>query len=615
MDAHATSWRRLQTWSRHLPVATKLSLRLVLVLALLGGAATIAIFTGTRQVARFRDVARVDVPLLRAASEIEINANEAAAALLLYLDIGDTAAFARHHNDRLELKQHLDRYRNATTTSPVGARRMTVLVSGFDSVAGEAITAAQRQRRLLSELADAQSSLHVLLAARDRATSAVSSTGLRDAREALLRHAGSTWEFVAAEDPAVLGRIDTEAARYRAATAAHATAAARLSVQRDIRLLEDRYFALAGEVVDVQRAQRARLTEIGRVRRSLDELLDQIVQAPVEQRLDAFVGDLGRVRRTQVGITLGALLIALALAAVAAERLALEINSPLAELVSVSDRMSAGDLDQRVKMDASREFNVLGRAFNRMADSLRESEDRRSRALMRARSASAAKSRFVADVSHEMRTPLTSLRGSLILLANRAVDPASASGHRLLQVAIGSTDRLIRMINDRLDLDKIEAQQSGSELVEVDLASVVSDGLAEVGTLALAKEIAFDVTGSAPPAWGNPDALVQVVVNLVGNAIKFSPAGSTVRVSMSAVRDRARVSISDEGPGIAETDAERVFGRFEQLGAGDSATGTGLGLAIARSIVQDHGGDIGVESERGAGATFWFTVPLKGADS
>lgn len=576
----------------------------------------IAIFTGTRQAARFRDIANIDVPLLLAASEIEINANEAAAALLLYLDVGDTAAFIRQDTDRAELRLHLARYRTAAgRATPVGSRRMTAFITRFDSIAALTITASQRQRLLLRELATANSRLQVLLGARVGSASTAFGAGRDAAREALLRHAASTWEYVAAEDTAVLSRIEREAARYRVFAAGYAVSFASASARRDLRKAENTYFDLADEVVELQRVQRARVTEIGRVRRSLDNLLDEIVQAPLQRRLITFLADAERVRRTQIGVTLGALLVALAIAALAAERLTQEINAPLAELVSVSNKMSAGDFDQRVKIDASREFNVLAGAFNRMAHSLDVSEKTRTEALMRARAANAAKSRFVADVSHEMRTPLTSLRGSLILLANRAVDPASSNGHALLQVAIGSTDRLIRMINDRLDLDKIEAQRGGSEHIAVDLAPVVSQGLADVSMLAVEKNIALEMAGSAPPVSGDPDALVQVVVNLVGNAIKFSPTGTTVRVTISNDGEYARVCVSDAGPGIAERDRERIFRRFDQVSQGDAWIGTGLGLAIARGIVEEHRGAIGVESQPGHGATFWFTVPLDGAGS
>jgi len=222
------------------------------------------------------------------------------------------------------------------------------------------------------------------------------------------------------------------------------------------------------------------------------------------------------------------------------------------------------------------------------------------------------KSEFVSTVSHELRTPLTAIRGSLGLLEGGAVSDLPAKAINLLRIARNNCDRLVRLLNDMLDLDKIEAGKLALQSVPLEPADVVSATLDELRPMAEQRAIAFvEDLSLVPTVTGDRDRLIQVLTNLVSNAIKFAPAGATVTVSVAATDTGVRFGVHNPGPGIAAHDLPRLFGRFQQLDGSDRRRhgGTGLGLAIAKAIVEEHGGTIGVVSEPATGTTFWFSLP------
>jgi signal transduction histidine kinase len=214
------------------------------------------------------------------------------------------------------------------------------------------------------------------------------------------------------------------------------------------------------------------------------------------------------------------------------------------------------------------------------------------------------KNEFVSTVSHELRTPLTSIRGALGLLEAGVTGALSDKGLDLVHMARENCERLIRLINDMLDLDKIEAGVLSLELVDLSPADVVR---ATVDGIRLEQAIVANPTVRA-----DRDRVVQVLTNLVSNAIKFSPAGSAVGVGVTATADRVRFAVENPGLGIPAADREKLFRRFQQLDGADNRQrgGTGLGLAIAKAIVEQHEGKIGFESEPGVRTTFWFDLPL-----
>ena len=225
------------------------------------------------------------------------------------------------------------------------------------------------------------------------------------------------------------------------------------------------------------------------------------------------------------------------------------------------------------------------------------------------------KTEFVSTVSHELRTPLTSIRGSLGLLEAGAVGPVGEKPRELVRIARSNADRLIRLINDVLDLEKMEARRLEFVMVEVPVAELVR--LAVEGVHGLAAQYEVDVVSHLDDdgvVWGDRDRLLQVLTNFLSNALKFSPAGATVTIRASPhCAGVVRFTVEDVGPGIPEDKLSLLFQKFQQLDATDSRRrgGTGLGLAITKAIVEQHGGCVGVESLPGIRTVFWCEIPTE----
>ncbi|CAN7410143.1 ATP-binding protein [Brevundimonas sp. LjRoot202] len=227
------------------------------------------------------------------------------------------------------------------------------------------------------------------------------------------------------------------------------------------------------------------------------------------------------------------------------------------------------------------------------------------------------KEEFVSTVSHELRTPLTSIAGSLGLLAGGAAGPLPEKAARLVGIAHANSQRLVRLINDILDIEKIESGKLTLDLSIVDLGEIAGRSVEAMRGLADDLGVGITLTPAEPaPVRADPDRLMQVVTNLLSNACKFSPAGGTVTVSVDSRARMARLSVRDQGPGIPEAFRSRIFSKFAQAdGSGTRAKGgTGLGLAIAREITERHGGRLWFESPPGEGATFHLELPLSSAD-
>ena len=219
---------------------------------------------------------------------------------------------------------------------------------------------------------------------------------------------------------------------------------------------------------------------------------------------------------------------------------------------------------------------------------------------------------LVSSVSHELRTPLTSIVGSLGLLRAGRAGSLPAAAERLVDIAENNSRRLIRLINDMLDIDRIELGKLELVREPVDLRTVLEQVCRGSLGLTVAHDISLDCQAPSEPVIvsGDTDRLLQVVTNLVSNAIRAAPDGSVVGLHLETVSGRAIVSVSDRGAGIPHAFRDRIFGRFERAHDDRAATGTGLGLAISREIVARHHGTIWFEDREDGGTRFLFSLPL-----
>jgi signal transduction histidine kinase/CheY-like chemotaxis protein len=207
-----------------------------------------------------------------------------------------------------------------------------------------------------------------------------------------------------------------------------------------------------------------------------------------------------------------------------------------------------------------------------------------------------AKDEFISTVSHELRTPLTSIRGALGLLSSGLLGDVDARAHNLLRIASTNTERLIRLINDILDLERMESGQSPVNLRRCSLYDLAREAVEMMSALAEAAHIRLELNSYAAHDSiyfdADPDRILQVLTNLLSNAIKFSPEDSTVSLEIDGNADELSLKVIDRGRGIPADKLESIFDRFQQVESTDSSKkgGTGLGLAICRSIIQQHGG-------------------------
>lgn len=222
------------------------------------------------------------------------------------------------------------------------------------------------------------------------------------------------------------------------------------------------------------------------------------------------------------------------------------------------------------------------------------------------------KDEFVSVVSHELRTPLTSIHGSLGMLATGLIQAGSLDGKRLLQIATDSTERLVRLINDILDIERIKSGKVKMSKQMCQISELITQAFLLVQPLADKAQVKLSADNSPIQLQVDADKIIQTLTNLLSNAIRFSSLGDTVCLSVLEQDSEILFAVKDTGRGIPPDKLEIIFERFQQIDSSDSRNheGTGLGLAICRSIVELHGGRIWAESIMGVGSTFYFTLPL-----
>ena len=294
---------------------------------------------------------------------------------------------------------------------------------------------------------------------------------------------------------------------------------------------------------------------------------------------------------------------------------------PVREAHAFLGRVATGDFGSTIRVANRDEFGDLAHRMNRMSrelESLYEGQRRAAAELQRLNEqlaqASKAKSDFLASMSHELRTPMNAILGFTELLLDDTYGDLADPLREPLEDIRTNGRHLLRLINDVLDLSKIEAGRMDLTVSEYAVADVVNVVHASLRALAEEKGLDFTtaVDAALPPAFGDSKRITQCLMNLVGNAIKFTPAGR-VAIAVERRDDMLLYRVADTGIGIPEDQRERIFDEFRQADAAVSRDfgGTGLGLSITKKFVELHGGRIWVESESGKGSTFSFTVPLR----
>jgi PAS domain S-box-containing protein len=221
------------------------------------------------------------------------------------------------------------------------------------------------------------------------------------------------------------------------------------------------------------------------------------------------------------------------------------------------------------------------------------------------------KSEFISIASHEMRTPLTSIHGVVKLLCAGRLGELSESGSKMADMALRNSDRLVCLVNDILDLERMESGRDEINQQQCDSVELIQQAIDTTRSWADEQEISLEADAQSLEFLGDRDRLVQTLSNLISNAIKFSPAHSSIKISSKLERQNVLFSVQDQGRGIPRNKLENIFERFQQVDASDSRQkgGTGLGLAICRHIIEQHQGKIWVESVYGQGSTFYFLIP------
>lgn len=221
---------------------------------------------------------------------------------------------------------------------------------------------------------------------------------------------------------------------------------------------------------------------------------------------------------------------------------------------------------------------------------------------------------FMAMITHDMRSPLAGILSNTKLLQAGAFGPLSEEVSQRLKAMERTGNRLLTLVNEILDIDRLESGKLELDLKEVSVAQIVESARESVESLAESREIKIQIQVSDDTIVADEVRLINVIINLLSNALKFSPAGSliTIEVIPDRAANTAEFRISDQGRGIPKKDLQKIFDRFSQLEVEDATLkgGSGLGLAICKAVIESHHGEIGVHSEYGSGSTFWFKIPL-----
>ena len=274
---------------------------------------------------------------------------------------------------------------------------------------------------------------------------------------------------------------------------------------------------------------------------------------------------------------------------------AFRLTRSIRQLSAATKRVADGSFREPLTVQTQDEIGDLTRAFNRMAEELRELE--------------AHKEEFFSQIAHELRNPLTAIRASAQLLRRRPADALDAKGRHLAEVIDDSVDRLLSLVARILDLSRLRAGLFPLERQPVELDKLVARALDLLDAQAVQQGLRLEqtATGADFSITADESGLTQVILNLVGNAIKFTPQGGSIRVAVIDATTHLELSVRDDGPGIPAADVPRIFDPYRQAHRGRK--GSGLGLAIVKALVSAHGGSIGVAGDTGKGTCITVRLP------
>jgi signal transduction histidine kinase len=300
--------------------------------------------------------------------------------------------------------------------------------------------------------------------------------------------------------------------------------------------------------------------------------------------------------------------VSVALALVLGHAISESLVDPIRRIEARLQGIAAGDFGSRLEVANRDELGALAANLNRMSEQL-------SRLYGQIEAANRHKSQFLANMSHELRTPLNAIIGFSDVLRERMFGELNDKQAEYVDDILSSGRHLLALINDILDLTKIEAGRMDLEMSRFDPRPALDAAVLLVRERASRKGLDLQSRVDAGVAGIEADErkFKQVVLNLLSNAVKFTPPGGRVALRAAGVDGSLRIEVADTGPGIAAADQELIFEEFRQAhgSAGQAREGTGLGLALAKRFVELHGGRIGVDSRPGTGSTFWFTLPIR----
>ena len=337
-----------------------------------------------------------------------------------------------------------------------------------------------------------------------------------------------------------------------------------------------------------------------------EEAVNQLIGQLEQLRISAQQNNLERIRKLGEAqetslrfiIYIGA--VALGLIVVISVFITRSITRPIALLVEKTREMAEGDYQGDLKIQSPPEVARLNRAFNAMCEQLNKIDK--------------MKSDFFSVMSHELRTPLTSFREGTSLLLEGVGGTLNEKQQKLMGIVSEESNRLIELVNSLLDLSKMEAGMMRFNFSRINLLPLLTIAAQLLEPLLVNKKIALrlDLPESLPAVQLDNGRILQVLKNLLGNAIKFTPEGGTITVAAGVQSGVIQVSVKDNGPGISGDQLQLIFEKFRQVPSPGTpmVKGTGLGLAIVEQIITAHGGKVWAESKPGRGSTFHFTLPL-----